>query len=180
MEPFLQTGKIVATHGVHGDVRIDAWCDTPQVLMALRTLYLKEPSGYVPLTLTKATLHKQMVLAHFADCDTLNQALLYKNRIVYADRKDLPLPKGGFFIADLIGLPVIDAVTHLCYGTVADLTHGAANDLYEIQTPNGIVYMPAVSAFVKAVDLEKGIFVTPIPGLFDERNQKQEESPHAL
>jgi len=27
---FLDTGKIVGTHGIKGEVRIDTWCDSPE------------------------------------------------------------------------------------------------------------------------------------------------------
>ena len=35
-------------------------------------------------------------------------------------------------------------------------------------TENGKRYMPAVSEFVKEIDVERGIFILPIEGMFDE------------
>ena len=79
----------------------------------------------------------------------------------------IALPEGEFFIADLIGLPVINADTGKVYGTLTDvIQHG--QDLYEIETASGTRLMPAVPEFVREIDLEKGVFVTPIEGIFDE------------
>ena len=41
-----------------------------------------------------------------------------------------------------------------------------ASDIYVINTPNGEAMMPAVKEFVKEIDLEKGIFIKPIEGMF--------------
>ena len=40
--------------------------------------------------------------------------------------------------------------------------------LYIIDTERGEVMLPAVSEFVKEIDIERGLFVCPIPGMFDE------------
>ena len=29
---FLEAGKIVGTHGVRGDLKVQSWCDSPEVL----------------------------------------------------------------------------------------------------------------------------------------------------
>ena len=37
---FLDSGKIVGTHGIKGEVRIDPWCDSPEFLCAFKKLWL--------------------------------------------------------------------------------------------------------------------------------------------
>ena len=37
---YLESGKIVGTHGIKGEVRIDPWCDSPQFLSEFTKLYL--------------------------------------------------------------------------------------------------------------------------------------------
>ena len=110
-----------------------------------------------------------MVLAHLEGIDDLDRAISYKNTTVYADREDLPpLPEGAHYIVDLIGLPVINSGSGKVYGTLADVTNSGASDIYEISTEKGPRYMPAVPEFVREIDLERGIFVQPIEGMFDE------------
>ena len=39
---FLEIGKIVGTHGLKGEVRVDAWCDSPNFLCRFKRLYKKD------------------------------------------------------------------------------------------------------------------------------------------
>ena len=43
-----------------------------------------------------------------------------------------------------------------------------ASDIYTVKTEKGDVMIPAVAEFVKEIDLEKGVFIKPIEGMFDE------------
>ena len=47
---FLEAGKIVGTHGVRGDLKVQSWCDSPEVLCDFDTLYLDEKT---PVTVEK-------------------------------------------------------------------------------------------------------------------------------
>ena len=53
---YPECGKIVNTHGCHGAVKIEAWCDSPEVFAALPAVYLKKGSDYQKLTLKKASV----------------------------------------------------------------------------------------------------------------------------
>ena len=166
---YLEAGKIVNTHGVRGDVKSECWCDYIEVMTEdLSVLYMKKGAEYQPLKIQKASPFKGMVLFHFAGIDTFEQANALRGTVLYAKREDLPLEEGACFIADMIGLPVIDANTGKVYGKLKTVTDAAAGQLYEISTESGIVLLPVVPDFVKEVDTEKGIFITPIPGFFDE------------
>lgn len=166
---YLEAGKIVNTHGVRGDVKSECWCDYIEVMTEdLSVLYLKKGAQYHSLTITKASPFKGMVLLHFEGIDTFEGANALRGQILYAKREDLPLEEGACFIADMLGLPVIDANTGKVYGTLKNVTDAASGQLYEIKTENGIVLLPVVDEFVKEVDLDKGILITPIPGFFDE------------
>ena len=109
-----------------------------------------------------------MVLAHLEGFTNPEDAAKYKNRTVYADRDDIPIAEGAHFIVDLIGLPVLNAKSGKVYGKLAEVIKNGAQEVYEIATDGGMRYMPVVDEFVKEVDLEKGILVLPIEGMFDE------------
>ena len=70
-------------------------------------------------------------------------------------------------LEDLVGLLVMDAESGIKYGTLTGVINTGASDIYEIETENGMRMMPAVDEFVKEIDFEKGIFITPIEGMFD-------------
>ena len=72
-----------------------------------------------------------------------------------------------FFIADIIGLPVIDLESGKELGELTDVLNLGASDLYEIKTEGGKKLIPAVPEFIKEIDLERGIFVSLIEGMLD-------------
>lgn len=164
---YIECGKIINTHGCHGGVKIDSWCNTPYDLAELKRIYLKNKEGYREYKVAKASVFKQFVLLDLVGIADMDQAMALKNQTVYALRDDFDLDEGEYFIADVIGLPVIDVDTQKIYGKVSDLINRGASDLYVVKTPNEEVMIPAVDEFIISVDLEKGVFVRPIEGMFN-------------
>ena len=58
---FLDSGKIVGTHGIKGEVRIDPWCDSPEFLCAFKKLWLDENG--TEFIEVKSRPHKNIALA---------------------------------------------------------------------------------------------------------------------
>ncbi len=172
---FLEACRIVTTHGVQGALKAESWCDSPGVLAALPALYTLDGELPVAHRVMKASIFKSdWVFLTLEDCSSLDDAIKYKDKILYAKREDIPLPDGSYFMEDLIGLPVVDADSGKMYGRIHSVQRGAASDLYEIDTgvyaANGkpaYVYFPAVPAFVVRIDPEKEVLVRPIAGMFD-------------
>lgn len=165
---YLEAGRFNGTHGVKGDLKTECWCDSLKVLKTLETVYL-DKCGQMPLRITRCVPYKNLALMHIEGYESPEEASVLKNRIFYAKREDLPLGDGCFFIADLIGLKVYDADTSREYGILADVSENAAAQLYEIRTgEGGTVYLPAIPEFIVETDLEKGIGIRPVKGLFDE------------
>ncbi len=164
---YLEIAKIINTHGIRGAVKLDPWCDSSDVLKKIKILYLED--GKIPLEVIemKSSSGGNFLIAQFSGIHTVEAAVKLKNKILFAMRKDIPIEKGAHFICDLIGLPVIDAVTGRLYGILSDVIQNTAQEVYEIKTPAGdTVLLPAVPAFIREIDEEKGIFITPIDGFF--------------
>ena len=167
IEKYLECGKIINTHGIKGAVKAESWCDSPYVLAELERVYTEENGKPKEYKVIKASVFKQFVLFELEGVYGMDAALAMKNKMLYASRDDIELDEGDFFIADLIGLPVIDVDNGREYGKIADVINTGASDIYVIKTPEGEAMMPAVEEFVKEIDLEKGIFVKPIEGMFE-------------
>jgi len=164
---YLECGKIINTHGVKGAVKLEAWCDDPAMLAELDYIYFKEGSIYNPKKIVSATVMKRHVMAYIDGIDNIDQAAALKDTVVYADRDDIPLDDGDYFIVDLIGLPVIDADTDVEYGVISEVFNTGASDIYTVKTPNGDCMIPAVQEFIVEIDINKGVYVRPIEGMFD-------------
>lgn len=163
---YLECGKIINTHGIKGAVKAESWCDSPYVLADLERVFTEENGIFKEYEVIDASVFKQFVILTLDGIMTVEAAEKMKNRIIYLSRDDIELEDGEVFIADLIGLPVIDADTKEQYGTVSDVINAGASDIYVIKTPDGEAMMPAVKEFVIEIDLERGIFVKPIEGMF--------------
>ena len=167
-EKYLECGKLVNTHGVRGAMMLESWCDAPDVLLAIKKLYYKKKEEYIALNVVSASVHKGRVLITFDGIDTMDKALLLKNRVLYADREDIPLDEDRVFIADIIGLPVFDARDGSALGKLADVIESPASDLFAVHTPAGHeVLVPAVDAFIDHIDPGDGVYLLPIAGMFD-------------
>ncbi len=166
MKKLIETGKIVSVFGIKGEVKVQPWCDDPQLLCELDTLYYK--SG-TPIEVEHARVAKNIVVMKIKGTDTANDAQKLRNRVLYLDRDDVELEEGAYFIQDLIGLAVKDADSGRVYGEITDVTQTGANDVYHIKAPDGkMYYIPAIKEVVKQTDIQGGeMLITPLEGLFE-------------
>ena len=162
---YLECAKIINTHGVRGDVKLESLCDSPEVLASLERVFVLESGKYREIEVTHASVFKQFVLAKLDGVDDMDAAAALKGTMLYASRDDFELGEGDYFIADLLGLPVIDNKDGKVYGKISDVINRGASDIYVISTPTGERMMPVVDEFVKRVDTESGVYVEVIPGL---------------
>ena len=150
-QQYLEAGQIVNTHGIRGEVRILPWTDTPDFLRKFKTLYV---DGKLMKVLS-ASVHKQQVIVRFEGIDDINAAMPLKGKTVYIDRADAKLPRGRFFIQDILGAEVVtesgESVGKLT--DVLDLPGGA---VYEVRGETEHL-IPAVPEFVRKVDVEAGV-----------------------
>jgi len=168
MKEFLECGKIVTTHGIKGELKVEPWCDTPDYLKHFKTLYLGGEK--TPLSVEQCRVQKNMVLLKVKGIDTMNEANALRGKLLFLRRADAPIDEGDYFIQDLIGLSVEDADTGESYGALTDVLQTGANDVYELTFQNGRTYLiPAIGEVVLSVDLEGGVMkIRPLKGLFDD------------
>ena len=165
---YLECAKICNAHGVRGVLKLESWCDSPEVLTSLKSVYFQKNGLYEEKKVLSASVAAQFVLMSVEGIIDREAAQALKNKILYAKREDIPVPEGRVLIADMIGLDVIDADNGRVYGTLVDVTDGVASQLYTVKTPVGEVLFPAVKEFLEEIDPDRGVFIRPIPGFFEE------------
>jgi 16S rRNA processing protein RimM len=162
---FLEVGEVVAVHGLRGDMRLYPWCDPGDIERSMR-MYTDE-NGEQEYRVSYAKPHKNVYLVKFKGIDNPEEARKFIGKVLYMNRNDIPVKKGEYFIQDIIGLKVIDNDNGKVYGTVKEIINRGASDIYVIKTENGECMIPAVDKFIASIDLEEGMKVTPIEGMFD-------------
>ena len=159
-------GKIVAPHGVRGDIRILPLTEKPEQFLDLDYLLLHDGRK---LTIKHARFHKRMVLVTTEEIKSMNEAELLRDQEVLIKAEDLPeLEEGQFYVADLIGLPVFDEEGKQI-GTFKDSLSTGSNDVYVIGVPGEKdILLPALKIYVKEINLEEKRIVVTLPEWVDE------------
>ena len=165
LQQYLEIGKVTNTHGIMGEVRVQPWADSPEFLCKFKKLYL-DNQGSWGIKVEHARPHKNMAILKLENITDIPSAVSLKNAILYIDRDDAKLPKGSFFIADLMGIEVRDAATGEVLGKIADVRSLPASNIYVVQGGEREILIPAVDAFIAETNVEEGyIRVNMIEGL---------------
>ena len=166
---YLDSGKIVGTHGIKGEVRIEPWCDSPEFLCAFKTLWLDERGENA--IKVRSRPHKNIVLCKIEGVESIEAAERLRGKIVYIDRDEVELGEGVHFVQDLIGLEARDLDTGEVYGTLTDVLRTGANDVYEITRDGKKYLVPVIDEVVREINTEEGyVLLTPMKGIFDDED----------
>ena len=71
------------------------------------------------------------------------------------DRNDVRLPKGTFFVQDILGARVVDEQGKEI-GTLTDVLERPAQNIYVVQGETEHL-IPAVPEFIRSIDAEAGV-----------------------
>ena len=166
--PFLEAGRVVGTHGVRGELRVEPWCDSARFLTGFSEFYWD--GGKEKVKVTSSRPHKNLLLLKLEGIDTVEQGDALRGRVLYLNRKDVKLPEGRFFVQDLIGLSAVDADDGRVYGKVTDVFPTGSNDVYQVTDEDGKNYLvPAIRDVVVRVDVDAGVMeLRPMRGIFDD------------
>ena len=147
----IEAGRIVNTHGVAGEVKIEVWLDSPQFLRRCGRIYL----GDRALRILSGKVQKNFLIAKLEGVEDVNAAMALKGRDIFIDRADAPLPKGAYFIRDILGASVLDEGGREI-GRLTDVLERPASNIYVVQGEEEHL-IPAVPEFILSVDAEAGI-----------------------
>ena len=168
LNQFLETGQIVGTHGIKGEIRVHPWCDSPDFLTRFKVLYKKDESV---VDIESSRVHGNVVLMKLRDVDNINDAQSLRGTVLYISRGDVNLPDGEYFIQDLIGCEVFDK-SGTILGVLSEVSSaGGANDVWHIKKDGREYLMPAVKEFISEIDIaNRKVVVEPLKGVFDEES----------
>ena len=150
-QSFIDAGKIVNTHGVRGEVRIEVWLDSPALLKRCGRVYL----GGEEKKILSAREHKGFLIAQLEGVADVNAAQALKNRVVQIARADAKLPRGAYFLQDIIGACVVDE-SGAEVGRLAEVLELPSQRVYVVKGETEHL-IPAVPAFIRNTDAENGV-----------------------
>jgi len=152
-EELIVIGKIVAPHGVRGDVRVTPLTDFPDRFLSMKSVLV---GGKRVLSIEAARYHKQLLLLKFRGFDDRNAVEELRGQLLQVDRKDVvPLQEGAFYVFDIIGMDVY-ATDGQLLGKVDDVIETGSNDVYVVERKdNRPLLVPALKTIVTTVDVTK-------------------------
>lgn len=164
---MLEAGKIVNTHGLRGEVKVVPWTDYPEDFEDIEYVYVKRKTGDEKLHISSVKYQKNNLIVKFSEIKDIDEAQTYKNQILYVEREMLgELPEGVYYIADLIGLSVMDE-EGVKIGVIEDVINTGANDIYDVKREGKKnLLIPVIDEIVKEVDIEnKTVRIKMMEGL---------------
>ena len=148
-ENFIEVGKIVAPHGVRGDLRVLPSIERPEILGKVRRLFWENTPHEVLL----AKPHKNVYRVHVKGCDDRNGAEALVGKICFLPREEFPrLPDGEYYFFELLGLSIVaDDGTEV--GTLSEIIETGANDVYVAKKDGTEICIPAIPDCILSVDM---------------------------
>lgn len=162
----IKIGRIVNAVALRGEVKVYNYSGYKERYEELSRIIV----GDKEYEIEKVRYQQQMVILKLSGVDDRNAAEALKTKDVFITEDDLlELPEDTFYIRDLIGISVIDIDRGEIIGTIKDVLQPSTQDIYVISMPSGGEAMiPAVSQFVKEVNIEDGyVKVQLIEGMIE-------------
>lgn len=157
MEDLLKVGVITSTHGIKGEVKVFPTTDDVKRFKKGINLILETGKEQLDLEVEGVKFFKQFVILKFKGIDDINQIEKYKRKELFVTREHaVKLKKDEYFIADLIGLSVIDEEDNTI-GVLGDVMETGANDVYVVKMADEKeVLIPAIKQCILEVNVEEG------------------------
>ena len=169
--PYLQVGRIIKPHGVHGEVGVKSLTERPDLRFRPGEELLLGPdeSNLEPVTLRSVRSYKEGYLVFFESITDRNAAERMRGWQLFISSDQVPEPgEGRYYHHQLIGLAVQDESGSIL-GRVSRVLEHPGQDLLEVTLSKGKrVLMPMVQEIVLEVNLDQEtLTVSPPEGLLD-------------
>ena len=169
MTTYLNVGKIVNTHGIKGEVRVQSITEHPEERYRVGSKLVIEinKNEQLPVTVRSHRVHKNFDLLTFEEFSSINDVEKFKNKMLQIDEKLLPELKAGIdYESDIIDSKVFDEENNEI-GRLKEILFMPANDVWVVQRPNKKdLLLPFIESVVLKVDTQnKEIIVRVLEGL---------------
>lgn len=162
---YVLIGKIINTHGIQGDLKVDNYSDFVKDRYHKDSLiYLGE--DYEPFKVKNIREHQGFLLLRLQDNEDINLVEKHKNKYIYKAKQDIkPLKKGEYYFSDLRDLDVY--VDDELIGKVLRVEEAVRNNNLRIKKlDDSEKLIPYLPQFIQKVDLDnKRIDVIKMEGL---------------
>ncbi|MFO7809922.1 MAG: ribosome maturation factor RimM [Candidatus Delongbacteria bacterium] len=171
-DDYIFVGKIGKTVGIKGSLTIVPLTSFPERFRKMKNLFLtKEKRTPLNLEVEKIDLSENKIIVKLKGINSEEKAKdLTGYRITVGKNERYELPRDYYYIEDLLDCEVFDQNNDLI-GKIKDVIEMSSNDIYVVDYRGKDVLIPAISHFIKEIDIEnKRIRSLLIDGMLPDEN----------
>jgi 16S rRNA processing protein RimM len=162
-EPTVVVGRITRAHGLKGEVAVLVISEVAGRFGDGAVVYMEDGGA---LTVDASRTHRGHLLVKFREVPDRTRAEQLRGKVLSVPESASPgLPEGSWWDHQILGCDVVTE-SGRALGTVGDVMHTAANDVWSAVAGDEETLIPALKDLVVSVDPEeKRIVVRDVPGL---------------
>ena len=161
-------GKISGAQGLRGEVKIYHDSGDEEALERLSFVYIaassdENESKPTKMRIESRRMHKRTPILCLEGISDRGTAEALVGAEVFADEAEFrPDEEGVFLVSDLVGLEVHSRIG-IRIGKVEGVISNPAHDILEIETGEGIHFLPFLDIFISKVDIKSKIMIIEPP-----------------
>jgi 16S rRNA processing protein RimM len=154
----LAVGKVVKAFGIRGEIVARSYTDEPSRFTSLRCVLVgSEPGQAREVKIERVRADERGVCLKLAGVDDRNAAEKLVGNLLFVEHlQRVKLPRGTYFVHEIVGLAVLDQ-DGATVGRVREVLKLPAQDVYVIERHGRDIMIPAVQEFILGVDLDEGV-----------------------
>lgn len=145
---MLAVGKVLKAHGIKGEIKVNSFMDTPDILLKLKEIYI----GETLYKIERTALNGSFILFKLGGVDSVEVAETLRNCEITVPKNKLPpIEKGRYYIEDILGCVVIsDGET---VGKVVDILQYGSADIYVVNSNDKQIMFPFIDGVVANINI---------------------------
>ena len=174
---YLAVGKIVAVHGLRGEVNVELYTDFPERFAPGVILFAGDDLS--EMEVQQARPHKGHILLTFAGVTDRTQAEEMRGWWLLVDEEHaVELDDNSYWVHDILGMSV-ETEQGERLGVVQDVLFTGANEVYVVAPHHpeegNELLLPAIKDVVRRVDLSARVLtVHLLPGLREDSDEQKQ------
>lgn len=153
-DAYLAIARVVAPHGIRGEVRCQILTDFPERFARTRRVFAGEE--HHSTAVERARVHRGRALLKFVGVDSREAAQGLVGSTLYIPKSEaVTLPPDTYFWHDIIGLTV-RSTDGADLGRVTQILETGSNDVYVVQGAREVL-IPATRDVVRSIDVAGGL-----------------------
>ena len=156
-------GKILNTHGIKGTIKVQPITSDINRFNDLKYIIVDDQR----IEVVNRRISNNLVYLDLKDYDDISKVIPFKGKYISVLESDcIDLKEGQYFQYQVIGLRCYDTENNFL-GVVKSIIENPVHNILEIEDDlKSVHYVPFIDNFIRNVDLDRGITISPIEGMF--------------